>query len=90
MVGTFGGALEARQIAASEGNLVAEATGEVELEGKVLVIKRIHVRLRLRAPGAQREAAERVAAVYRTLLPMAPRREKYSDPPSSAPVLPRR
>jgi uncharacterized OsmC-like protein len=48
--------------------------GEVELEGKVLVIRRIHVKLRLRADAAQRETAERVhgfyadnCPVYRTL-----------------------
>jgi organic hydroperoxide reductase OsmC/OhrA len=70
MVGTFGGALEARQIAASAGNLVAEAIGEVETEGKVLVIKRIHVRLLLRAPAAQRETAERVQGVFADACPI--------------------
>ena len=43
MLGTFGGALEARQIDASNGKLVAEVTGEVEAEEGVLVIRRIHV-----------------------------------------------
>jgi hypothetical protein len=45
MLGTFGGALEARQIDASEGKLSAEVTGEVEEEEEdgVLVIRRIHV-----------------------------------------------
>ena len=47
-----------------DGQLVAYATGEVELEGSVLVLKRIHVRMELRAPQAQREAAERAHAVY--------------------------
>ena len=32
MLGTFGGALEARQIDASNGKLVADVTGEVEQE----------------------------------------------------------
>jgi uncharacterized OsmC-like protein len=48
--------------------------GEVELEGKVLVIRRIHVKLNLTAEAAQREVAERVhgffadnCPVYRTL-----------------------
>jgi uncharacterized OsmC-like protein len=48
--------------------------GEVELEGKVLVIRRIHVKLNLKADAAQREVAERVhgffadhCPVYRTL-----------------------
>ena len=50
MMGTFGGALEARQIDASDGKLVAEVTGEVEQEDGVLVIRRIHVLMRLAAP----------------------------------------
>jgi hypothetical protein len=47
MLGTFGGALDARQIDASNGRLTAEATGEVEQEEGVLVIRRIHVAMRL-------------------------------------------
>jgi len=47
-----------------DGKLVAHASGEVELEGGVLVMKRIHVRMQLRAPAAQREAAERAHGVY--------------------------
>jgi uncharacterized OsmC-like protein len=43
---------------------VAEAVGEVELEGKVLVIRRIHVRLRLRAAEADRATALRVHGFY--------------------------
>jgi organic hydroperoxide reductase OsmC/OhrA len=70
MLGTFGGALEARRIAASEGNLAAEVTGEVEVEGKVLVVKRIHVRLRLRAPEASRATAERVHGIYADACPI--------------------
>ncbi len=46
-MGTFGGALEARQIDASNGKLTAEVTGEVETEDGVLVIRRIHVAMRL-------------------------------------------
>ena len=42
MLGTFGGALEARQIDASDGKLTAEVTGEVETEDNVLVIRRVH------------------------------------------------
>jgi len=50
--------------------------GEVELEDRVLVIRRIHVKLELRAAPEQREAAERVhgffadaCPLYRTLRP---------------------
>jgi uncharacterized OsmC-like protein len=53
-----------------DGNLVGHATGEVELEGSVLVIKRIHVRMELRAPEAQREAAERAHGVYADSCPV--------------------
>jgi uncharacterized OsmC-like protein len=76
MVGTFGGALEARQIDASGGKLSAEAVGEIETEEKVLVIRRIHVTMRLKAPDEARDTVERVHAmyaqrcpVYRTLRP---------------------
>ena len=40
MLGTLGGALEARQIDASNGRLTGEITGEVETEDGVLVIRR--------------------------------------------------
>jgi len=50
MLGTFGGALEGRQIDASDGKLRAQVTGEVEEEEGVLVIRRIHVSMRLVAP----------------------------------------
>jgi hypothetical protein len=36
----------------------------VELEGKVLVLRRIHVRLELRGAPEQRETAERVHGIY--------------------------
>jgi uncharacterized OsmC-like protein len=56
--------------------LRAEAEGEVELEGKVLVIRRIHVKLLLECEEAQREVAERVhgffaenCPIYRSLHP---------------------
>jgi len=55
---------------------VSEAVGEVELEDNVLVIRRIHVVLRLRAGEADRETANRVhgffadrCPIYRTLKP---------------------
>lgn len=55
---------------------MAEASAEVENDEGVLVIRRIHVRLRLRAAEEHRAAAGRVHAlfadrcpVYRTLKP---------------------
>jgi uncharacterized OsmC-like protein len=44
--------------------------GDVELDGGVLVLKRIHVRMELRAPAAQREAAQRAHAVYAESCPV--------------------
>jgi uncharacterized OsmC-like protein len=55
---------------------VSETVGEVELEDNVLVIRRIHVVLQLKAPESNRETASRVhgffadrCPVYRTLRP---------------------
>ena len=53
---------------------MSEAAGEVELDDSVLVIRRIHVVLKLKAEEAQRETAQRIhgffadrCPVYRTL-----------------------
>jgi len=70
MLGTFGGALEARQIDASEGKLSAEVTGEVEEEDGVLVIRRIHVAMCLVAPEQTREKVDRVHAIYAMNCPL--------------------
>jgi uncharacterized OsmC-like protein len=70
MVGTFGGALEARKIDASDGRLTAEVTGEVETDGGVLIIKRIHVKMHLRASEDAREVAERVHGVFADKCPV--------------------
>jgi len=63
-MGTFGGALDARQIDASNGKLTAAVTGEVEKEEGVLVIRRIHVAMRLVAPEDVKETVERVHGIY--------------------------
>jgi uncharacterized OsmC-like protein len=70
MVGTFGGALEARQIDASEGKLVADVVGEVETEENVLVIRRIHVSMRLATPPETRDTVERVHGIYAMRCPL--------------------
>ena len=76
MVGTFGGALEARKINASDGRLTADVRGEIESEEGVLIIRRIHVDMKLRAPEEARETVERVhgffaqkCPVFRSLTP---------------------
>jgi len=70
MLGTFGGALEARKIDASDGRLIGNVRGEVETEDNVLVIKRIHVEFRLAAPQEARETVERVHAMYAMRCPL--------------------
>jgi uncharacterized OsmC-like protein len=70
MLGTFGGALEARKIDASDGRLTAEARGEIENEEGVLVIRRIHVEFTLRAPEDTRETVERVHGFYAAKCPV--------------------
>ena len=70
MVGTFGGALEARQIDASNGLLTAQVTGEVEMEEGVLVIRRIHVAMRLVAPEEVKERIQRVHEIYAMHCPL--------------------
>ncbi len=49
---------------------MGRATGEVELDGKVLVIRRIHVRLELRGAAEHRETAERVHGLYANACPL--------------------
>jgi uncharacterized OsmC-like protein len=70
MLGTFGGALEVRQIDASGGRLTAEVTGEVERDEGVLVIRRIHVAMKLVADEKVRETVERVHGVYAMRCPL--------------------
>ena len=64
MLGTFGEALEKRQIKASNGRLVGEATGEIVAEDGVLVIRRIHLSMRLDAPESARPVVARVHGLY--------------------------
>ena len=69
-MGTFGGALEARQIDASNGRLTAYVTGEVESEEGVLIIRRIHVAMHLDAPETARDTVERVHGIYAMRCPL--------------------
>jgi len=73
MLGTFGGALEARQIDASNGKLTADVTGEVEAEDGVLVIRRVHVAMRLVAAAETpelKQTVERVHGLYAVNCPL--------------------
>ena len=51
--------------------LVSDARGEVEKDGNVLVIKRIHVTYHLKLKPEQREAAERVHGFHADKCPVA-------------------
>ena len=70
MLGTFGGALEARQIDASNRKLTAAVEGDIETENQVLIIKRIRVVYHLKAPESVRETAERVHQVHQQSCPV--------------------
>jgi len=82
-MGTFGGALEARQIDASNGKLTADVTGEVEAEEGVLVIRRIHSRLHLcSAPKCQGDGgagARHLRDALPALSHITPRRSNFTS-----------
>ena len=70
MLGTFGGALEARHIDASGGRLTGDVTGEVEKEEGVLVIRRIHLHMSVVAPEAARDTIDRTHGLYAMRCPL--------------------
>jgi uncharacterized OsmC-like protein len=69
LLGTFRGALAARQV--SFDDLHADTVGEIETEGKVLVIKRIKQTFHLTTEEKDREKIERVLKVYADGCPVA-------------------
>jgi uncharacterized OsmC-like protein len=71
LLGTFKGALAARQVSFGEDSLYADTIGEVETENKVLVLKRIKHILHLSAEEKDRETIERVVEVYEDSCPVA-------------------
>lgn len=71
MTGTFGSALEAREIPAGEGRLISEASGEIYKDGKVLVIRRIHVVYHLKLKPEQRPTAQKVHGFHADFCPVA-------------------
>jgi uncharacterized OsmC-like protein len=70
LVGTFDGALQARQIPTDEGRLTGDAVGDIEIEDGVLVIRRIRMTLHLRADAAHRAAVDRLIPVYADKCPV--------------------
>lgn len=70
LIGTLAGGLQARQIDTTDGRLTGEAVGELEVEDGVLVIRRITLTVHLRAQPDQREAVDRLIAVYADKCPV--------------------
>jgi len=66
----LGGALEAREIDASEGKLQAEATGEIEKDNGSFVIRRIHVTYLIQASPDALEKIERVHGIHKEHCPV--------------------
>jgi uncharacterized OsmC-like protein len=69
LLGTFRGALAARQVSFS--NLYAHTVGEIETEKKVLVVKRIKQTFYLTADESDRQKIERVLRIYADSCPVA-------------------
>ncbi len=63
MIGTFGGALEARGVPAGDGFLISESEGQLEKENNILVIKRVHIKYILNVDKAL--YAEKESAIQR-------------------------
>jgi len=70
MLGTFAGALAAREISPEEGRASCVTSGEVEKEEGVLVIRRIHVHFTIRAAEEKRAVVERVHGVFADKCPV--------------------
>jgi hypothetical protein len=70
MLGTFAGALEACHIPASGDHLVAQATGEVESEEGVLVLRRIDIRFDLEARPEEQPTARQVHQSFASKCPL--------------------
>jgi uncharacterized OsmC-like protein len=71
LLGTFRGALGARQVSFDEDSFYADTVGEIETENKVLVVKRIKQTFHLTADEEDRETIERVVKVYADGCPVA-------------------
>jgi len=70
LAGTFAGAL-ARHIEVDPQRYEVEAIGDIVLDDKVLVIRRITVRYRIAVPESRREELERVHGFHARFCPVA-------------------
>lgn len=71
MLGTLVAALEVRGIDVPEGAVVADVSGENELEDGIPVLRRVRVEYTLRLPGADPDRVERALARHAEKCPTA-------------------
>jgi uncharacterized OsmC-like protein len=71
LTGTLGGALVARGIPADEGRLHSKASGEIEKDGNILVVRRIHVTYYLKADAEKMDKIERAHQFHAKNCPVA-------------------
>ena len=65
------GALGAREITVEPDDLIAEVVGDVEKDGDVLVLRRVHVKYKLRVPQEVRDTVARVLEMHADKCPVA-------------------
>lgn len=70
LLGTLARALRVREINSDADHLRMDAVGEHEIEDGVMVLRRIHVTVHLRAKPSQRETVERVFPIFASQCPV--------------------
>ena len=71
MLGTLNGALEAREISLTPGQIQATASGTNEIVDGIVTLTRIDVHYTLRIPRGSREKVERALSRHREKCPTA-------------------
>ncbi|MCH7683475.1 MAG: OsmC family protein [Gemmatimonadetes bacterium] len=61
----------AREITVEPDDLIAEVVGDVEKDGNVLVLRRVHVKYKLRVPQEVRDTVARVLEMHADKCPVA-------------------
>ncbi|MCH7475794.1 MAG: OsmC family protein [Gemmatimonadetes bacterium] len=61
----------AREITVEPDDLIAEVVGDVEKDGDVLVLRRVHVKYKLRVPKEVRDTVARVLEMHADKCPVA-------------------
>ena len=70
MTGTLAGALEARGIARTPGNLTTHVEADIEQEGRMILLTKVRLRYDLKVPAGKRAEAERAIAVHHNGCPV--------------------